>query len=110
MNTGVAANTSGQAYVVQFTGGPTVWNSCAQASDANSGLIFELLRADNTVVATHTWLPGAWTGSQPLNPQSFTYTGDGTGNVRLRIRDNLNDGLFGGTVDDLGIFATCSGP
>lgn len=104
MQTGVAANNSGETYEVRFQGGPGVWAGCSQASIAGDHLLIELLRDNNTVLASYLYAPPVWAGSQTFAPSSFSYTGDGSGNLRLRIRDNESNGRFGGALDDIGIF------
>ena len=105
MNAGVAANTNGKTYEVRFRSGPSVWNACGQATTAPDGLVIDVLRPDNSVLRTFTYLPGAWAGSQTFSPGSFTYVGDGTGVVRLRVTtNNSGNGRFGGAIDDLEIY------
>jgi uncharacterized protein YjbI with pentapeptide repeats len=53
-------------------------------------------------LASNTYNPGAWAGFPTLTANSFNYTGDGTGDVRIRIRTiSTNIGRFGGCVDDV---------
>ncbi|MCJ7826795.1 MAG: VCBS repeat-containing protein, partial [Demequinaceae bacterium] len=49
------------------------------------GLLIEVLRGDNSVLASHTYSPGAWTGNMAFASDSFQYTGDGTGNVAAPV-------------------------
>ncbi len=79
LDTGVSANDVGVTYQVDFLGGPSAWNSCAQATAAGDGVIIEILRGDNTVLATHTYFPSPWAGTNALSPAGFTYVGDGSG-------------------------------
>jgi hypothetical protein len=106
LNTGVAANQNGQFYTIQFLGGPAVWNACGQATAAGDGLIIEVLRADNSVLASFNYYPAVWTGTETLTPATLGYFGDGSGVVRLRISDNLANGRFGGAIDDIAIYAS----
>ena len=102
-------NTNGNLYTVSFKAGPATYQIAGQSTQANSsdGIIFDILRSDNTVLATSTYLPGAWAGYPTLTTSSFTYTGDGTGNIRIRIKTvSTTNGRFGGCVDDVVI----SGP
>ena len=52
---------------------------------AGDALLIEVLRADNSVLASTTNAPGAWTGKMTFTPANFEYKGDGSGDVRLRI-------------------------
>ena len=100
----MAANVSGKSYDVRFNAGPSVWAACGQATLAGDGLVFKILRADGSELATHTTLPEAWAGTQTFAPDSFTYVGDGTGVVRLSIETNANasgTSRFAGAVDDI---------
>ena len=102
MNTAVAANTAGITYTVAFKGGPAVYG-CGQDTQAGSGLVFDVINPSDVVVGTYNYFPAVWAGSETLTPASFTYVGNGTGDVRLRIHDNVNDNRFGGTIDDITI-------
>ncbi len=65
-------------------------------------MLIELLRDDDSVLASHTHLPGDWAGDIVLLPDSFQYVGDGSGDVRVRIGpSNFQSGHFGGAIDDL---------
>jgi hypothetical protein len=99
-----SSNTLNAIYTVNFKAGPAVYQDPGQATEANAsnGIVFEVLRGNNTVLATNTYLPGAWAGYPTLTSSSFTYTGDGTGDIRLRIRTiSTTTGRFGGCVDDV---------
>lgn len=107
MSSGVAANTAGAGYTVALDVGPSVWAGAYQASTSADGLIIYVLRADNSVLYSSTQKSGAWNGTssaQTLTPRSFSYVGDGTGPVRLRIGTILpNADRFGGAVDNIQI-------
>jgi uncharacterized protein YjbI with pentapeptide repeats len=96
-------------YTVNFKAGPAVYQNGTQATGgtASDGIVFEILRANDTVLATSTYLPGAWAGYPTLTASSFTYTGDGTGNIRMRIKPAASGtGRFYGCVDDVVISST----
>ena len=98
------SNVTNTQYYVNFKAGPAVYQNSGQATAAtvNDGIVFEILRANNTILATSTYLPGAWAGFPTLTASSFTYTGDGSGDVRVRIRTvSTSTGRFGGCVDDV---------
>lgn len=100
----IAANTSGTSYSVAFDAGPAVYADASQTTTAADGLIISILRGDNTVLNSFTYMPGAWAGAETLTPVSFNYTGDGTGVVSLRVESLLaNDDRFGGAIDNLTI-------
>ena len=98
------SNVVNTQYIVNFKAGPAVYEDGGQATaaTASDGIVFEILRANNTVLATNTYLPGAWAGFPTLTASLFTYTGDGSGDVRVRIRTvSTSTGRFGGCVDDV---------
>jgi fibronectin-binding autotransporter adhesin len=105
----IAANDAGVGYLVTFDAAPSVYFILGQATLSNDGLIVKLLRGDNTVLATHSVLPGAWvTGAdaQDLSPYSFSYVGDGSGPVRLEVSTvNPTADRFGGAIDNVSIFS-----
>jgi hypothetical protein len=106
--TGVSnSNVLNGQYTVSFKAGPAVYDNGVQATTASEldGIVFEVLRGNNTVLATHTYRPGAWAPILTLTSRSFTYTGDGTGNIRIQIK-SLSPSVmrFGGCVDDVVIY------
>lgn len=105
MTTGVAANASGKPYTVKFLASPMITALCNQGTGETDALIVEVLRGDGTTLATYTAKPGAWAGVSKYIPLSFSYTGDGSGPVRLRFSDDAANNKFGGVIDDLGIYA-----
>jgi hypothetical protein len=105
------SNTLNTIYTVNFKAGPAVYVEPSQTTQAtaSNGIVFEILRANNTVLATNTYLPGAWAGYPTLTSRSFNYTGDGTGNIRVRIKPVASGtGRFSGCVDDVVISSSSS--
>jgi len=102
---GIAANEKDRIYEVSFESAPSVWVSAEQRTTAVDGLQIDILRGDGGVLASHQHKPGPWSGTkdaQQLKPASFTYAGDGSGDVRLRFTSSTpGSGRFGGAVDDL---------
>lgn len=91
---------SGSGPAAQINTGRGVYNS------GSDGVQIEVLRANDSVLTTFTFQPGAWSaepGAQDsFLPGFFSYTGDGTGNVRLRIStDPANQDRFGGAIDNI---------
>ena len=106
LDSGIAANESGQSYRVSFLAGPSVWAGASQATNAKDGLLIQVLRGDDSVLAWHVHQPGAWTGkpdAQQLGEASFDYDGDGSGKVTLHITASDYTGRFGGAIDDLSV-------
>ncbi len=98
------SNASGESYTVAFGASPAVYQAPDQQTSATDGLLVEVLRGDDSVLASTTYLPGAWAGTIDLSPVSFTYVGDGSGDVRLRVGPSaFNSGRFGGAIDDLSL-------
>ena len=107
LNTGFAANVKGKTYTVSFDAGPSVWAGLQQATRADHLFSVELLRTDNTVLAKHNVSPGAWTGKQVFSHRTFTYEGDGSGNLRFRLSPVDSKGtFFHGAIDNLQVFGS----
>jgi len=98
---GINANEASATYYVDFVAGPAVYNDGNQATTAFDGIVVDVLRADDTVLATSTYQPGAWAGDQSFATNGFTYVGDGTGPVRLRLSPLYVSGFFAGAMDNL---------
>jgi hypothetical protein len=109
MQHGIAANGKGRIYEVGFGSAPSVWGNAEQRTTAVDGLQIDVLRGDGSILAGHLHQPGPWSGTkdaQELKPAAFTYTGDGSGDVRLRITTATpGSGRFGGAVDNLAVSA-----
>ncbi len=110
--TGIAANTSGVTYQVDFDYGTAVYGTAQadQRTTATDSLLVEVLRPDNSVLASNTYTPGAWdtSGNRNLdvgNHGTLQYTGDGSGVVRLRIGPTppYTTGRFEGEIDNISI-------
>ncbi len=94
------SNAQGQSYKLDFLASPAVYQAPSQVTTPDDGLLIEVLRADDSVLASYTHQPGAWAGDIAMVADSFTYQGDGSGDIRLRIGpSNFNSGHFGGALD-----------
>ncbi|MEX2170082.1 MAG: hypothetical protein WD851_12295 [Pirellulales bacterium] len=101
------SNNSGQNYTIDFLASPAVYQAGVQQTTAADGLLIEVLRDNDSVLDSFTHLPGAWAGDIILNPASFQYIGDGSGDVRLRIGPSNPGSLtFGGAIDDVTLTGT----
>jgi hypothetical protein len=104
---GIAANEKERKYEVGFEAAPSVWAGPSQRTKAADGLQIDFLRADGSVVAEIRHNPGPWSGTQDaqkLHRAKFSYSGDGSGDVRIRITSATpGSGRFGGALDDLTI-------
>ncbi|MEX2170083.1 MAG: hypothetical protein WD851_12300 [Pirellulales bacterium] len=99
-----ASNREGQTYTLDFQASPAVYQVASQATSAADGLLIQVLRGDNSVLASYEYLPGTWAGDIALAGDSFQYVGDGSGDVRLRVGpSNFGSGRFGGAVDNLSL-------
>jgi hypothetical protein len=98
-----AANACGQVYRIDFEAGPAVYANPEQATQAGDELLIEVLRGDDRVLASHKHAPGAWSGTLKFAASSFQYTGDGSGDVRLRIKPAgpQTSGRFHGAIDNI---------
>lgn len=106
---GIAANGSGTSYEVTFDFG-TADYAGGQGTGAGDQLLVEVLRGDDSVLASDTFTPGAWgVGNYNLDgglQGTLPYVGDGTGDVRLRIGPapgTFNQGRFAGEVDNISV-------
>jgi hypothetical protein len=100
--TAFSANTLGQTYYVSYDIGPTVYADAGQATQAGDQLRVNLLRGDNSILASSVVAPGAWAGVQTFSRAYFSYVGDGTGGLRIQMRSEtpLNS-RFSGAVDNM---------
>ncbi|MCX6876315.1 MAG: hypothetical protein NTW21_21280 [Verrucomicrobia bacterium] len=103
--TGIAANNTGVAYGVTFRYGPANYGTAGQQTTAADYLLVEVLREDDTVLASGTYYPKDWSNPANVNLSAgkrglLPYVGDGSGNVRLRISGPLS-GRFNGELDDI---------
>jgi len=96
-----AANLTGQAYYVSYDIGPTVYTDPNQATQAGDTFLVELLRNDNSVLASNYVAPGAWAGVQTFNQAYFSYVGDGTGSLRIRLSSGNTLTRFAGAIDNM---------
>lgn len=100
------SNDPGTGYIIDFLAAPAVYEAPSQATGAGDGIRIEVLRAsDNTVLHNFVHQPGAFVGNAGdlgLSLGSFSYTGDGSGDIKFRIGPSaFNSGRFGGAIDDL---------
>ena len=101
------SNISGQTYSFDFVASPAVYQAPSQVTTIDDGLLIEVLRPNDTILASHEHLPGDWAGDVDFVPDSFEYVGDGSGDVRLRIGpSNFGSGHFGGAIDELKLSGT----
>jgi hypothetical protein len=102
----VSANDAGKEYTVSFQGAAADYSSSSQGNEAGDTLEFDVLRSDGSTLYSYSYQPAYWTDASvnPFTDASFTYTGDGSGNVGLSITAVTGgDGHFGGAVDNLTI-------
>ena len=99
----IGANVAGQIYRVNCELSAAAFNVSSQATQAGDALLIEVLRADNSVLASTTKAPGAWTGKMTFTPASLDYKGDGSGELRLRIgpAGAGKSGRFHGAIDNI---------
>jgi hypothetical protein len=105
----LGSNAAGRVYEVSFLASPAVYAGGRESQDTE-GVLIEVLHIDDTVLASHTSLPGAWAGDMAFVADSFQYTGDGSGGIRFRISpSNPNVGRFGAAIDDLTVNTVAPG-
>jgi hypothetical protein len=109
--TSFAANTLGQTYYASYDIGPTVYTDPNQATQAGDQLRINLLRSDDSILASNVVAPGAWQGVQTFAQAYFSYTGDGSGPLRLQmLSETPNNGRFSGAVDNMAFWDTVPVP
>ncbi len=98
------SNIAGIVYAVDFAASAAVYQTGSQQTESTDGLLIEVLRANDTVLASMIHRPGAWTGRTALVPSRFHYVGDGGGDIRLRVSSSApRSGRFGGAIDQLSV-------
>ncbi|MFM8496605.1 MAG: PEP-CTERM sorting domain-containing protein [Planctomycetia bacterium] len=109
--TAFAANDLGRTYYASYDIGPTVYATPSEATQAGDQLRINLLRGDNSILASSAIAPGAWQGVQTFSQQYFSYVGDGSGPLRLQIRsEQPGNGRFSGAVDNMAFWDTVPVP
>ena len=99
--TAFAANDLGQTYYVSYDIGPTVYATPNEATLAGDTFVVNLLRNDNSVLASNTVAPGAWAGVQTFTQAYFSYVGDGTGPLRINLQSGNTLTRFAGAIDNM---------
>lgn len=104
---GVAANDRGHRYTVTCELGPAVYQALSQTTQVDDQMAVELVRSDGTVLKRHVIRPGPWTGKSLFKNHMFSYVGDGSGVLRLRISPVYTSGTrFYGAIDNLQVFGS----
>ena len=99
------SNDNGVQYSIDFLGAGAVYEAAGQVNNGTTDNIqIEVLRAsDNTVLHTFNQVVAQpiGVGNLGLTAYDFSYTGDGSGDIKFRIGPgNANQGRFQGTIDD----------
>ena len=103
--TGFSANQAGVTYYMSYDIGPTVYSAPSQQTQNSDALEIQVLRADGTVLADNTVHPGAWSGTQTFSRQYFSYTGDGSGDVRMSVFSATpGSGDFAGAIANMSLW------
>ncbi len=104
LTTGIAANDSGVNYEVSFLVSPTIGGAATSGAEANDGLVIDVLRGDDSVLASYSTAQRGWTGAHDLQSESFTFLGDGTGDIRFSISSQQTmTSDHSGIIDDLSV-------
>jgi hypothetical protein len=99
--TAFAANDLGQTYYVSYDIGPTVYADPNQATQAGDTFLVSLLRNNDSVLASNSVAPGAWAGVQTFNQAYFSYVGDGSGPLRIKLESGNTLTRFAGAIDNV---------
>ena len=109
--TAFPANDAGKTYYASYDIGPTVYANPGQATQAGDQLRINLLRNDDSILASSVVAPGAWQGVQTFSQAYFSYVGDGSGPLRLQMRsEQPGNGRFSGAVDNMAFWDTAPVP
>ncbi len=95
------ANDLGVTYYVSYDLGPTVYSNPVQATLDADTFVVKLLRDDDSTLISNTVSPGAWAGVQSFTRTYFSYIGDGTGALRIRLESGNTQTRFAGAIDDM---------
>ena len=110
LSTGIAANTAGVTYTVSFEDAPATYSEGSQATTAGDKLRIRVLNPSNGLVASYDVEPGAWSNPPTWKSDSFTYVGDGSGDVRFELAAaDPGTGRFSGAIDNLVVEPGSSG-
>ena len=105
--TGVAADANGTKYWVSLDIGPGVFAYSPRQSQAADTLQVNLLNPNNTVIASSTFNPGAWAGTETFHQVEFSYFGDGSGDVRVQLlAGDPALGDYVGSINQVSIWAS----
>ncbi len=103
------SNDSGVHYYVDFLAAGATYSGDQRNNGTTDGLKVEVLRAsDNAVLHTFNEVTAqpVGVGNLGLTAASYSYTGDGSGDIKFRIGPiNAGQGRFQGTIDDLMLYA-----
>ena len=105
-----AANDNGTTYYVSYDIGPTVYSAAGQATQAGDTFLVELLRGDNSVLASNYVAPGAWSGVQTFSQAYFSYVGDGSGSLRIKLSSGNTLTRFAGAIDNMAFWDSVPTP
>lgn len=107
MNSAVSANSLGVNYTVSFEGAAANFAHWSQGNLDGDVVMFDVLNGLDAIVASYVYDPANWTDgpTNPFSAGSFSYVGNGTGDIRLRIYATAAAGRFGGAIDNLAIDA-----
>jgi hypothetical protein len=99
------ANKAGQEYRIDFLAAGANYKGPRQVNNGTSdGLKIEVLRAKDDLSFTQIVPKPIGPGKLGLKPYSFTYRGNGSGDIKLRVGPkNPNQGRFQGSIDELSI-------
>lgn len=102
------ANEEGKEYVICVDVGPGTYADFSQATIAGDEVLLELLRKDDSVLASFTVSPRPWDTNVAYEPTQFEYRGDGKGPLRFRLTPQGHDVRFYGAIDNLQVFASAA--
>ena len=85
LSNGIDANEAGRRYAVCFEAGPTNYETAGQGTPDGDRFRIEVTRRDGSVLAEHAVECSAWEGGEEFAQGNFSYMGNGSGGLRIRI-------------------------
>jgi len=106
LNKPFAANEKGSDYTISVDVGPGVYEMPIQATRQGDKLKLELLREDDSVLASFDLYPRKFDDKNVYDSTMLPYKGDGSGGLRFRISPQGSAGRFYGAIDHLQVFSS----
>lgn len=101
LKTPIPANAANTTYRVDFDVAPTVNSNPNQTTTSAERIVIRVVDNNGQIVGQTEVAPGVWPAANVFARKSFTYTGQGTGDVRLIVTSGTVTSRFAGAVDNI---------